>query len=284
MRVAITGAAGRLGGHLCSRLAESKEWDLVRIDLLDLPEGPGEARKADLSDLQDTYGALLGADVVIHCASIHPSEAYTDEQYLDVNVKGTWNVYAAAKKLGIKRAVLTSSIGVVGHSFPPEVWPVTEETETTPYDLYSLTKHCQELVARHYAEYGGISTVVLRPASFMPKGELETGRRLLGTFSLIEDVVEAHVAALRAENLPSRFEPFLITNRLPYGPEDADVAGDPWGLAERYYPGVRQWFSQRRVLPPDISVVYSLGKAERFLDWKPQYSFDWWWEKNRNRL
>lgn len=45
MRVAVTGAAGHLGSHLCARLAALAERDLIRIDLRDLPNGAGQERQ-----------------------------------------------------------------------------------------------------------------------------------------------------------------------------------------------------------------------------------------------
>jgi nucleoside-diphosphate-sugar epimerase len=285
MRIAVTGAAGHLGSHLCTRLAAMGLTDLVRIDLRELPAGAGEARTTNLAEAGAATEALDGSEVIVHCASVHPWKQYADETYLDLNIKGTWNTYAAAAALGIWRVVLTSSIAAVGYTFPPSGWPVSESAQSTPCDLYSYTKLSQELVARHFAEFQGITTIALRPPAFMPKNSLETGRLLLGPFCLVEDIVEAHVAAvLMEEEPPSAFEAFFTTNRLPYGPQDAEVADDGWTLAERYYPGVREWFLAREAASPSpwVQAVYSIEKARELLGWEPKWNFGRWWSANRN--
>ena len=49
MRIAVTGAAGHLGSHLCPMLAE-RGYELIRTDIAEAPDGPGEFRQADLAD------------------------------------------------------------------------------------------------------------------------------------------------------------------------------------------------------------------------------------------
>ena len=120
----------------------------------------------------------------------------------------------------------------------------------------------------------------------MPVGALETGRALLGPFCLVEDIVEAHIAALGTGDLDSTFEPFFTTNGLPYGPQDTETAADSWALAERYNPGVREWFLTRdlSLAPPWIRAVYSAEKARRVLGWEPRWDFGRWWQENRDQI
>jgi len=284
MKIAVTGAAGHLGSRLCESLAAEDLGDLIRIDMRELPPGPGEARVADLSDEDAARRALEGAELLVHCASVHPWRPFTDAQYLDLNVKATWHVYAAARDLGVGRVVLTSSIAAAGYEFPPEQWPVSEEAEAVPGDVYSLTKHTQEVIARQFAQQHGIATAALRPPAFMPRGPLETGLSLLGHFALVEDIVSAHLAAVRAESLPEPFEPFFIVNALPYGPEDADIVDDPWAAVDRHWPGAREWFARRTDGAPWVHCVYSIERARRLLGWTPRYDFAWWWETQRAGL
>jgi nucleoside-diphosphate-sugar epimerase len=261
--------------------------DLIRVDLRELPAGVGEARWANLAEAGAATEALAGAEVIVHCAAVHPWKAYADGTYLDLNVKGTWHTYVAAAELGVRRVILTSSIAAVGYAFPPAEWPVMECAQSTPCDLYSFSKLSQEAIARHFAEFHGVRTIALRPPAFMPKGWLETGRLLLGPFCLVEDIVEAHIAALlNTKQARSAFEPFFVTNRLPYGPQDAEVARDGWALAERYYPGVREWFVARDVdtPPPAVGAVYSIEKARELLGWEPKWDFARWWAENRDNL
>jgi len=184
----------------------------------------------------------------------------------------------AAKELGIKKVVLTSSIAASGLVFPPEMWPVGEELQLDPEDIYSYTKYCQEVVAKCFAKVHGIQTLALRPCSFMQREPLKQALTLLGNHMNVQDLVSAHIAALKAD-IPSKFEAFYITNKLPYTSKDSDVAHDPWLLAERYFPGVKKWFTDRGFKSYYIGTVYSLEKAKKMLGWEPVHNFEWTWEE-----
>ena len=126
--VLVTGAAGHLGSHLVPMLVE-QGFTVRGLDMLPLPEsvaGECDFTQADLSDREAVRAAMDGVDIVVHTASIHPWKPYTDDQYLDANVKGTWSLYAVAAELGIERIVLTSSIAAFGYrNIRMDCWPVT---------------------------------------------------------------------------------------------------------------------------------------------------------------
>ena len=61
MQIAVTGAAGHLGAHLCARLAALGMTDLIRVDLRGLPDGAGEARTANLAEPGTATNALAGS-------------------------------------------------------------------------------------------------------------------------------------------------------------------------------------------------------------------------------
>ncbi len=281
MRIAVTGAAGHLGTHLCQRLVELGYDDLIRVDLTDLPPGPGEARQANLAEAGAATKVLAGADRIVHIASIHPWKSYPDDLYLDLNVKGTWHVYQAARELGVKQVVLTSSIAAEGYAFAPETWPVTEDRTGQPGDLYSLTKHAQEDIARLFAHSHQVATLALRPPAFMPKPPLETGAGLLGCFALVEDIAEAHAKAVLCESWPGGFEALYVVLPQPYVAADAELLSDCWALAERYHPGVTAWFAARGAQRFWVPAVHSIEKARRMLGWEPRCTFDWWWQTQR---
>ena len=284
MRIVVTGAAGHLGSHVAPLLAQ-RGHEVVRTDILDAPDGPGEFRKADLADPAQARAALDGAELVVHCASIHPWKKYTDDQYLDCNIKATWHVFAAAAELGITRVVQTSSIAVYGvYGLPPDAWPVPEDLPAPDVlDLYVVTKMSQELTARRFASRCGLRIASLRPPAFMPRADLDTGLGLLTSFAVVDDIASAHVAAAEhIDELPNAFEPFNITNALPYSREDAALlATDPRAVMERYWPGAWDWFVAQGRTPAPHPTVFDLSKAKRLLDWEPTHSFGWWWEKHR---
>lgn len=277
MKIGITGAAGFLGNSLIKKLIEIGEKDLVCFDIVDIPEGPYERKKVNLAE-KEIIDELKDVDIVFHCASIHPWKKYTDAQYLDYNIKGTWNLYKSCCEFGIKKVVLTSSIAVNGYTFPPEKWPVKENIITTPCDLYSLTKQVQETIADHFAVYKDIQTIALRPCGFIPKDDITTGFLLLKHYLLIEDLVDAHISALYCKKEIKKFEAFIIANKLPYTKKDKNLTG--WELPEKYFPGVKEFFEKKGFKEFSLPVLFSTNKAKKILGWQPKYNFDWWW-KNR---
>ena len=228
-------------------------------------------------------------DLVVHCAAIHPWKSYTDDQYLDANLKGTWHLYSALAAAGITKVVLTSSIAANGYHVPPASWPVTEEQDFPVGDLYSQTKRFQEDIARYHARNHGIQTVALRPPAFMPVSEQATGLALLKPFAMVADIVAAHVAAVRtlmdgATNTPglNLFEAIFITNQLPYDAEDFESyrkTGQLGPLVQRHFPEAYGWF-QAQGGSHDLTAVYSLEKAKRLLGWTPQFNFEQWWDRH----
>ncbi|NCO36616.1 MAG: hypothetical protein AUJ92_21300 [Armatimonadetes bacterium CG2_30_59_28] len=295
-RVLVTGAAGHLGSHVVAELV--KDGFAVRgWDIADPPSSVSDAcevAKVDLTDADAVQEGLDGADVIVHCASIHPWKKYTDAQYVDANVKGTWNLYAQAADVGVNKIVLTSSIAATGYgNIPASACPVKEDQVFPLGDLYSFTKHAQEDIARLFADKGLIQTIALRPPAFMPKPNLQTGFSLTAAYAVVDDVTAAHVAAVRVlagmweppEPL-ARFEAFYITNRVPYGTEDLvelEKDRDLRPLVKMHWPNAYDWLIERGYEGGWLPGVYDLSKAKRLLNWSPMYNFDEWFEQETGR-
>jgi UDP-glucose 4-epimerase len=290
--VVVTGAAGHLGSHILPSLVsggfEVRGTD--RIDPAVLPEYVGFV-KSDLTDPGSLREALDGADVVVHCASIHPWKEYSDAQYLDSNVKGTWNLYSQASSLGIESAVLTSSIAATGYPpHPADACPVREDHRFPVKDLYGLTKSFQETIATSYADRGLVHTIALRPPPFMPLPSLETGFLLTGTFSLVDDMASAHVAAVltiagRRESARSLepFEAFNTTNQLPYTQRDVRSLGpdaNVLSLVREHWPDAYDWLAERGYEGTRLMGLYDLSKARKLLGWRPEHNFEEWFSAN----
>ena len=283
--VLVTGASGHLGSNLAPLLI--KEGFKVRGMDMREPETPlPEActfTQADLSNRPALLELLDGVDVIVHTASIHPWKQYTDDQYLDANVKGTWHLYSAAVETGINQVVLCSSIAAIGyHNVPMDACPISEDMRFPMGDLYSYTKHTQETIARMHAETGKVRTFALRPPPFMPRHELETCFALTGPFAVVSDMASAHLAAvevmtgLREAGGPvGPFEAFNTINRLPYTAEDyRDTGGERKQLIQKYWPEAYEWLLSKGYRGPVLSSSYDISKAERILGWRPQFNFE----------
>jgi len=285
-RIVITGAAGHLGSNLLSALL-AEGFQVVGIDRVE-KEPPPDAEYvcADLAQRDVIEKVAAGADVVVHCASIHPWKSYSDDEYLDSNITGTWHLYSAVANAGVDRVVLTSSISAGGCArIPPSAWPVREEQPFPLGDLYAFTKHAQEGIARLFADNGRVRTLALRPPAFMPRPVMETGFSLTGCFLTVGDVVSAHVAAVRlfcADALPDdvvSFEAIHVTNRLPYTAQDMKLRGSDGNIAplvKKYWPQAYEWLVERGYQGAWLPAVYDLSKARRILGWEPQFNFEEW--------
>lgn len=283
--VLVTGASGHLGSHLAGILVRDG-FQLRGLDMVSpaapLPDECAFTR-ADLSDRQSLREALRGVDVIVHTASLHPWKTYTDDQYLDANVKGTWSLYALATEMGISSIVLTSSIAAIGYGpILMDQWPVGEDALFPLSDLYSYTKHTQETIARMYADAGKVRTFALRPPAFMPRAELDTCLAMTGPFCVVDDIASAHVAAVRVmcgREKPGgqvgSFEAFNTVNRLPYTAAMCrKVDGDPKRLAQRCWPDAYEWLLDMGFTGQGINAAYDISKARRVLGWQPAFNFE----------
>ena len=283
IRVCITGASGYLGSHLSPELVKLG-YKLICVDIVPPEEEYGEFRQADIRNEDEALNALEEAELLIHCASIHPWKQYTDEQYLDANVKGTWHVFNAAAVHGIERVILTSSISATGCAPNSDDWPVDESyLSPWPGDIYSLTKLVQEQIAQHFCGSKGMRVIALRPPNFTPKPPLQNGVALLSGCSVVEDVASAHLKALNVwEKLQDNFEPFYITPTFPYSQQE--ISSNPKGVLEKYFMGAWDWFEKRGVTLRPTATNYDSSKAKRILGWQVEYTFARWWEENRQRF
>ena len=170
-KILVTGAGGVIGTAVRNRLAE-------RFDVLALDRNPVagvESVCADVADLSSICPPFKGVDGVVHLAGeIHSDWA----GYLASNVVGTYNVFEAAHRAGVKRVVFASSGSVtagwederpysdlVGGRYGdvPDRWAkVTHETLPRPVGLYGCTKLWGEGLARHYSDATDMSVICLR--------------------------------------------------------------------------------------------------------------------------
>ncbi len=160
MEVLLTGAAGYAGRGIAGVLAPNHQ-----VRSLDLREAAAAAESlvGDLADLEVCRRAVADMDAVVLC-HIAPNPYQYEEPGLplEVNVKGTANLYYAALGQGITRFVLISTTGVLRReeklSAVPGAGPYN-----FGYNFYALTKIMQEDLACFHYEKHGVSTIILRP-------------------------------------------------------------------------------------------------------------------------
>jgi UDP-glucose 4-epimerase len=286
MYVVVTGGAGVLGSRVAINLAAAGH-QVRAADLRPVPPSVEQAAgvegfKADLTSPDDCRAAVEGAEVVVHCASIHPWKDYPDSAYWDLNVKATHHLLAACVAAKVRKVVLTSSVEpFAGGPFTPEQLPVREDVIPAPRRLYGLTKQIGEEIAARFHRVDGLPCLVLRPATFIPYPEPQLGPRLLnGTWLYPEDVIAAHVMAVDAPLPPSGWAACYVAPEVPYSSADAAATrqGKEEALAvyERHFPGTRDVLARLGLDPLPLNIFYSVEQARRVLGWRPKYDFTHW--------
>src|SRR5919107_241410 len=142
MRVLITGGGGNLGRVLAPALEEAGH-EPVLMDNLPL-ETSYQVARADVRDKAQVLRALREVDAVVHAAALHGIhlEKYTTDDFWDLNVVRTLNVYEAARELGIGKILLCSTMGVYGEGVRESGDPpvITEDLSLQPSDFYGFSK------------------------------------------------------------------------------------------------------------------------------------------------
>lgn len=159
--ILITGAAGRIGTMLRSRLARpGRVLRLLDVAPLPSPAGAGEESvTASVTDMTAMTAACAGAGAVIHLGGIPSEDAWAP--ILDVNVNGTCTVLEAARRAGVPRVVYASSNHAVGFA-PPASFPVPDSAAPVPDGYYGVSKAAGEALAAMYAHRYGLETVCVR--------------------------------------------------------------------------------------------------------------------------
>ncbi|PWA47838.1 NAD(P)-binding Rossmann-fold superfamily protein [Artemisia annua] len=132
--VCVTGGSGYIGSWLVSLLLDrgytvnatvkdlKDENETKHLEALEGAETRLRLFQMDLLDYDSIAAAVSGVSGVFHVASpCTVDEVHDPEQeLLAPAVKGTINVLTAAKKLGVKRVVITSSVSAIA---PSPTWP-----------------------------------------------------------------------------------------------------------------------------------------------------------------
>jgi uronate dehydrogenase len=163
-RVLMTGAAGRIGSSLRTGLrGDLDELRLSDVREVDPPPAPPETlAPADLADRRAVERAVAGVEAVIHLGGV-PVEAPFDE-LLGPNLVGTFNVFEAARRAGVRRVVYASSNHVTG--FYPVEARLGGGEPARPDGLYGASKAYGEALARMYSDRFGLEAICLRIGTF----------------------------------------------------------------------------------------------------------------------
>jgi nucleoside-diphosphate-sugar epimerase len=277
MRIAVTGATGKLGAVVVDHL-RAQGHEVVGIDMVG-GRAPGFVR-VDLQDFGDVVDALSGVDGVhdgldgiVHLAAIAAPGIAADAQIFRNNMLGTFNVLQAARRLGIRRIVTASSETVLGLPFdvPPPYLPVDEEYDTRPESMYSLTKHLEEQLAIKLVRWDPELSIsafrfsnIMVPADYaeFPSFDADPTIRKWNAWGYIDarDAAQAIEKALLLGR--PGFEAYIIAQA------DTVMSRSSASLAAEVFPGVpiTKELGEHETL-------LSIDKARRLLGYEPVHSW-----------
>ena len=165
--VLITGAAGDVGTHLRRELAG--RYKLRISDIKPIADvKPGEEFIAgDVSILADMEKVTRGVGAIVHLGGFSVEGPW--EAILPANIVGTYNVFEAARRNGVKRILFATSNHAVG--FYRRDQTIDHRVYPRPDSRYGVSKAFGEAIGSLYSDKYGmevfnmrIGNVNLRPA------------------------------------------------------------------------------------------------------------------------
>jgi nucleoside-diphosphate-sugar epimerase len=175
MKVVVTGSSGKAGRAVVATLL-AHDYDVRAVDVVAPAEPAAPFLLADLTEFGQTLECLAGMDAVVHLAAIPASGIRTEETTFRTNMLSTYNVFEAARVLGLRRVVWASSETIFGLPFEreqPAYAPIDEEHPAYPESSYALSKLLAEELGRQLNRWTGTPHIALRFSNIMEPEEYE---------------------------------------------------------------------------------------------------------------
>ena len=297
-KILITGAEGFIGSHLTEALIRQghnlrafvlynsfNSWgwlDHCAADVI----GKFEVFSGDIRDPHGVKEAMTGCDVVLHLAALIaiPYSYHSPDTYVDTNIKGTLNILQAARELGVKRIVHTSTSEVYGTA---RFVPITEDHPLQGQSPYSATKIAADQLAYSFYASFGLPVVIVRP--FNTYGPRQSARAVIPTiitqlangqrqiklgavsptrdFNFVHDTVAGFIAAMNSDKGSGE-----VVN---FGSNFEISIGDTVKLIAEIMNAEVDIIMDENRLRPENSEVERLwadnSKAKKLFGWQPYY-------------
>lgn len=271
MKVVVTGSSGKAGRAVVADLLEH-DHAVTGVDVAAPTEPPDSFVNADVTDFGQTVECLAGAEAVVHLAAIPAPGLRSAQTTFRTNIVSTFNVFEAARVLGLARVVWASSETILGLPFEreqPAYAPIDEEHPPYPESSYALSKLLGEELGRQLHRWTGVPHVALRFSNIMEPHDYERfptfwddarlRRWNLWGYVDARDVAQGCRLALEAD---VGAEHFIVAAR-------DTVMNRPSGeLMAEVYPGVR--YTPTR---GDFDTLLSIDKARKLLGYEPRHSW-----------
>jgi nucleoside-diphosphate-sugar epimerase len=121
--VVLTGGSGKLG-RVCLADLLAHGYAVTNVDLVRPADDPSPFVRADLTDMGQAMEVLhqvddryQGVDAVVHLGAVPAPGMVPGAELFRNNTISTYNVFAAARQLGVRNVVWASSETVLGLPF-----------------------------------------------------------------------------------------------------------------------------------------------------------------------
>ncbi len=279
MSVLVTGGSGKLGGVVVAELMAHGH-NVLNADLVPPAEQLCPFLQVDLQDAGQVVEALAGVDLcqssdaIVHLAATPAPGRTPNATTFRNNVTGTYNVFEAARRLGVRNVVYASSEIIFGLPFstPPTYLPVDEQSPPRPESAYGLSKLLAEEMAEQFCRrdpelkmFGLRFSNVQLPEDYanFPSFQLNPYERRWNLWGYIDARDGAQAVRKALESTRFGAEVFVVANA------ETVVRRPNVDLVTHCFPGT----PLADGLGPNESLL-SIQKARRLLGYEPQYH--WW--------
>jgi len=284
-RVAVTGGTGKLG-KVCVQDLLAHGYDVFVIDTVAPAKGIPHII-ADLSDFGQTLDALSSVgfdihagvaneqvfDAVVHLAAFPTPRQYPDAHLFQNNIMGTYNVFEAARRLGIRNVIWASSETTLGEPFAGDepYAPVDEDYPLRAKSAYALAKVLMEDMARQFClqttDYKLIGlrfSNVMEPKDYakFPAYDEDPEERKWNMWAYIDARDGAQAIRKAIEWEATGMHPFIIANA------DTVMSKSSAELMKNHLPQV----PVKKELG-EHETLLSIDKARRVLGYEPTHSW-----------
>lgn len=278
-RVLVTGGSGK-AGRACIRDLLDHGYAVVNTDQAAPAQSLCPFVRADLTDygqcvdvLSSVDDRIRGIDAVVHLAAIPAPGLFTNAVTFQNNILSTYNVFEAARRVGVKNIVWASSETVLGLPFetPPPYVPVDEEYPGRPESAYSLSKLLGEQMAEQFCRWDPSTRIIgLRFSNIMEPGdyarfpdfEKNARHRKWNLWGYIDARDAAQAVRKSLESALTGAHVFIIANH------DTVMSRSNGELLDEVFPGVPR---KRDVGTHDT--LLAINKAKKMLGYEPQHSW-----------
>lgn len=197
-RMFMTGSNGTIG-HILIKAFKDK-YELFLADKRPMEEKNQNFILLNICNFDETLKAMKSIgkiDVVIHLAA-DPRVDAPWNSVIKNNIIGTYNVFEASRRVGVKKIIFASSNHATGmyENVEPPLYEregpakISVDMPARPDGFYAISKLFGENLGRYYSERYGIAVLCLRIGSLTSSNDPTTTKRFRSAFLFHEDLVQ----------------------------------------------------------------------------------------------